>query len=247
MRRNQVELYSPAIGTAGTVIGYGHYGRPVLVFASEQGRAWDFENNGMVDAVADLVESGRVKLYTVDSYDGGSWAARDVPLEERARRHGRYESWIFDQVVPHIAADSGGAAEVATAGVSLGAFHALNFALKRADAFPLALCFSGNYDPSAWHGWGERGEATYFNNPADYIGNLHGDHLDWLRSRLSILLVCGQGQWEDTTGALESTKRVAGLLADRGIRHELDLWGHDVPHDWPSWRAQWAHHLPRFC
>ncbi|MDP9209563.1 MAG: esterase, partial [Actinomycetota bacterium] len=25
-----------------------------------------------------------------------------------------------------------------------------------------------------------------------------------------------------------------------------DLWGHDVPHDWPSWRAQLAHHLPRF-
>src|SRR3954465_6714010 len=127
MRRNQVELYSPAIGTAGTVIGYGHFGRPVLVFASEQGRAWDFENNGMVDAVADLVEAGRVKLYTVDSYDGGSWAARDLPLEERAPRHGQYESWIIDQVVPHIAADSGGAAEIATAGVSLGAFHALNF------------------------------------------------------------------------------------------------------------------------
>lgn len=27
----------------------------------------------------------------------------------------------------------------------------------------------------------------------------------------------------------------------------LDLWGHDVPHDWPSWRAQLAHHMPRFC
>ena len=71
-----------------------------------------------------------------------------------------------------------------------------------------------------------------------------GDHLDWLRSRLSLLLVCGQGQWEDTTGSLECTKRLAGLLGEKGIRHELDLWGHDVPHDWPSWRAQLAHHLP---
>ena len=62
-----------------------------------------------------------------------------------------------------------------------------------------------------------------------------------------VLLVCGQGQWEDTTGALESSKRLAGLLSQKGIRHELDLWGHDVPHDWPSWRAQLAHHLPRFC
>jgi esterase/lipase superfamily enzyme len=40
---------------------------------------------------------------------------------------------------------------------------------------------------------------------------------------------------------------MAQLLADRGLRHELDLWGPDVPHDWPSWRAQFAHHLPRFC
>ena len=37
------------------------------------------------------------------------------------------------------------------------------------------------------------------------------------------------------------------LLAARAIRHELHLWGYDVPHDWPSWRAQLAHHLPRFC
>ncbi len=40
---------------------------------------------------------------------------------------------------------------------------------------------------------------------------------------------------------------MAHLLGEKGIRCELDLWGHDVPHDWPSWRAQVAHHLPRFC
>ncbi len=134
-----------------------------------------------------------------------------------------------------------------TLGCSMGAFHAANFALKRADLFPLALCFSGNYDPAAWHSWGERGAAAYFNNPLDYVGHLHGDHLDWLRSQVSLLLVCGQGQWEDTTGSLDSTRRFAALLASKGIRHEVDLWGHDVPHDWPSWRAQVAHHLPRFC
>jgi esterase/lipase superfamily enzyme len=71
------------------------------------------------------------------------------------------------------------------------------------------MCLSGNYDPSSWHAWGERGTAAYFNNPVDYVGHLNGAHLD--------------------------------------IRHELDLWGPDVPHDWPSWRAQVARHLPRFC
>jgi esterase/lipase superfamily enzyme len=247
MRRDTAELYSPAIGAAGTVIAYGHWGRPVLVFPSEQGQATDFENNGMVGAVSGLLDAGRVKLYCVDSFDATSWSNREIPVEERARRHGAYESWILDQVVPWVHGDCGGLTEIATTGCSLGAFHAANFALKRADVFPLALCFSGSYDPSASSGWGERGEAAYFNNPLDYVGHLHGEHLGWLRGQVSLLLVCGQGQWEDTTGSLESTKRFAGLLAEKGIRHELDLWGHDVPHDWPSWRAQFAHHLPRFC
>jgi esterase/lipase superfamily enzyme len=241
------ELWSDSVGAAGTVIRYGRFGRPVLVFPAEDGRASDFEACGMVDAVDDLIGSGRVKLYCVDSFDAASWSDRAIPLEERARQHGRYESWVVHQVLPWIYGDCGGPLEVATLGCSLGAFHAANFALKRADLFPLAMCFSGNFDPSTWHAWGERGTEAYFNNPADYVANLHGDHLDWLRSRLSLLLVCGQGQWEDTTGSLESTRKFAALLADKGIRHELDLWGYDVPHDWPSWRAQLAHHLPRFC
>jgi esterase/lipase superfamily enzyme len=231
----------------GSVVVHGHYGRPVLAFPAEAGDAWEFERHGMVAAVGDLLAAGRLKLYTVDSFDASSWSDRSLPTEERARRHGGYEAWVLDHVVPFIHADLGGPQEIATVGVSLGAFHAVNFACKRADLFPLAIGLSGNYDPSSWHGWGERGDAAYFNNPMDYLANAGGEHLDWLRGRLSVLLVCGQGQWEDTTGALESTRRLAGLLAEKGVRYELDVWGYDVPHDWPSWRAQLAHHLPRFC
>ena len=219
----------------------------MLVFPAERGRASDFAERGMVAAIAPLIEAGRVKLYCIDANDGASWSASDLPMEERARRHGAYESWVLDQVVPYIVDDCGGTAEIATTGTSMGAFHALNFAFRRADVFPLAICLSGNYDPNSWNGWGERGDALYFNNPTDYVANLHGDHLAWLRSRLTVVLVCGQGQWEDTTGALASTARMARLLADQGIRHELDLWGFDTPHDWPAWRAQLAYHLPRWC
>jgi esterase/lipase superfamily enzyme len=242
MDRRVVSLHPTGVG----VIAYGHYGRPLLAFPSEQGHSHDYERMGMVDAIAGLIDAGRVKLYCVDSVDGQTWHDETLPLEERARRHGAYEEWITGTVAPWIADDCGGRPEIAVTGPSFGAFHAANFALKRADLFPLAICHSGIYDVSAV-GWGERGDAVYFNNPADYVSHLQGDHLEWLRSRLSIVLVCGQGQWEDTTGALDSTKRFAALLGEKGLRHELDLWGHDVPHDWPSWRAQLAHHLPRFC
>jgi esterase/lipase superfamily enzyme len=227
---------------------YGHWGRPVLVFPSEQGRAWDFENNGMVGAVADLIDGGRVKLYCVDSGDAQTWSDQSIPTEERARRHDGYEQWILNQVVPWIVADCGGTGDIATTGCSLGAYHAANIALRHADVFPLALCFSGNYDPTSWSGWGELGDSTYFHNPMAYVDNLHGDHLDWLRGRLNLLLVVGQGAWEEhPTGSLSATRAFAARLAAKGIRHELDVWGYDVPHDWPSWRAQLSHHLPRFC
>ena len=228
------------------VLVLGHHGRPVLVFPSQEGRRYDWEERGMVDAVSGLIEAGRVKLYCVDSWDSATWHDEWLPLEERARRHGSYESWLLEHVVPLIHRDCGGFQEIVTTGVSFGAYHAANLALRRADLFPLALCLSGVYDVSVV-GWGERGDEVYFNNPADYVAGLGGDHLDWLRSQVNLLLVVGQGAWEDSTGSLEQTRRFAALLDEKGIRHELDVWGHDVPHDWPAWRAQISHHLPRFA
>lgn len=246
MRREHISLHSPAIGAPGELIAYGHWGRPLLVFPSEQGARDDYENNGMIGVLSSLIEEGRLKVYCVDSFDKGSWNDKSVPLEERARRHGAYEDWIVSQVAPWIHEDCGGPVDIMTTGCSFGAYHAANFTLKRGDLFPLAIGQSGVYDVSRL-GWGERGDAVYFSNPMDYVTHLSGDHLDWLRGRVSLLLVCGQGQWEDTTGALESTKAFGGLLASKGIHHEVDLWGHDVPHEWPSWRRQIAHHMPKFC
>ena len=100
MNRQVTELWSDAIGAAGTVIRYGHWGRAVLAFPSEQGKAWDFESNGMIGAVSNLIDEGRLKVYCVDSYDAASWSNRGIPVEERARQHVRYESWILGDVVP---------------------------------------------------------------------------------------------------------------------------------------------------
>lgn len=246
MRRDHISLHSHAIGAPGELIAYGDWGRPLLVFPSEQGRCYDYENNGMIGVLSPLIENGRLKVYCVDSFDEASWNDKSVPLEERARRHGAYEDWIAGEVAPWIHQDCGGPVDIMTTGCSFGAYHAANFTLKRGDLFPLAIGQSGVYDVSGL-GWGERGDAVYFNNPMDYVSHLSGDHLDWLRNRVSLLLVCGQGQWEDTTGALEGTKTFGGLLSSKGIRCEVDLWGHDVPHDWPSWRKQIAHHMPRLC
>ncbi len=243
-----LEISAAASDFRGQVVVHGHFGRPVLVFPSEAGSAWDFENNGMVDAVRWMVDAGRVKLYCVDSADASTWSDRSVPLEERARRHDLYERWLVEDVAPFVREDCAGRSDILTLGCSLGAFHAANLALRHADQFPQALCLSGTYDPSEWDAWGDRGDAAYFHNPMEYVANLGGEHLDWLRGAVHLVLVVGQGSWEvHPTRALPSTQRFSAVLSEKGISHELDLWGHDVPHDWSSWQRQLAHHLPRLC
>ena len=106
----------------------------------------------------------------------------------------------------------------------------------RVGAFPCPLALSVLRDGST---------KVSVSSPTAYVPGLHGDHLEWLRHHVRLTLVCGQGMWEDTTGALNSTRTLAGLLAGKGIPHELDVWGYDVAHDWPWWRRQLPHHLHR--
>ena len=49
----------------GTVIAYGHYGRPLIAFPSENGEVSDWEDRGMVHVLGPLLEQGRLKLYCV--------------------------------------------------------------------------------------------------------------------------------------------------------------------------------------
>lgn len=247
METSSVRLPVPGHDETLEVVRHGSWGRPVLLFPSEAGTAHDAERHGMLDAVRWLVDAGRVSLFCVDSLDAWSWSANDVPTEERARRAGTYSAWLSQAVLPWVLDQTGGDQQVITAGVSLGAYHAVHLTLQRADVAPLAIGMSGNYDPTTWNGWGEVGEATYFANPTAYVANMEGDHLDWVRSRVSLLLVVGQGPFEESpTRSLQATRAFADLLSRRGIRHELDVWGHDSAHDWPWWHRQLAHHLPRF-
>lgn len=230
-----------------SILRYGHWGRPVLVFPSEAGHAEDFASNGMLDGIAGLVNDGRTTIFCVDSLDGWTWSADEHPIEERARRHTLYQAWLEQLAVPWIFEQLGGDAELITVGVSLGAYHAVQLAFQRPDIAPLAIGLSGNYDVTTFRTWGQPGDTTYFANPAAYVRNLHGDHLAWLRQRLSIVLVCGQGPFEEhPTRSISETRAFAEVVREKGIRCELDLWGYDSAHDWPWWRLQLAHHLPRF-
>ena len=76
-------------------------------------------------------------------------------------------------------------------------------ALTRADLSRTRSARPATTTRRDWHAWGDRGEAAYFTNPTDYIPQLHGDHLEWLRERSYVVLIVGEGPWEaHPTGSL---------------------------------------------
>ena len=269
MQGERVELSVPGSHRRLGMVRHGHYGRPVLVFPTQGGRAEDFADHGMVSAVQWLVDDGRVTLFCLDAtdatdapdapalldaveprdaLDAESRADRGLSAEDVAESHATYQGWVEDAVVPAMFEVLGGHQDIIALGASTGANDAMHFAFRRADLAPLAIGLSGTYDVGSWRTCGAPGNGTDPTSPADLVASLDEGRLDWLRQRLSVLLVCGQGDKEaHPAGALPSTRRFAELLSGKGIAHQLDLWDNDAGHDWPWWGQQLAHHLPRFC
>lgn len=243
MQRRYESFYSPAVGRDMKLLAFGHYGPPMIAFPSGGGQFHDFEDNGMVGAVAHLLEAGKLKLYCPESLDHESWLRRDIDPHWRAVRHGAYQDYLVKDLLPAIRQDCHDhEVEIGLVGCSIGAYHAANFGLKFPHLFHYALCMSGRYDLEGITDQSGSQE-VYFNNPLAYLPHLHGDALEHVRHNTHLALVCGQGAWEEK--CLRDTHRLADLLRDKGVSHERDIWGHDVEHHWHWWQKQFAHHLTK--
>jgi esterase/lipase superfamily enzyme len=103
---------------------------------------------------------------------------------------------------------------------------------RRPDLFDGVIAMSGFYDlgPDYLHGYGD--DNTYFNNPASYLPGMEGHFLHLLQTACKIHILTGQGDYE----APDASRSLSWTLHTKGIPHFLDMWGHDVSHDWPWWR-----------
>ena len=62
-----------------------------------------------------------------------------------------------------------------------------------------------------------------------------------LRQADAIVILTGQGNYE----APERSRQLSEILKSKGIPHHLDVWGHDVDHDWPWWRIMLPYWLDK--
>ena len=57
-----------------------------------------------------------------------------------------------------------------------------------------------------------------------------------------IIIASGQGDYEDP-GA---SKRLSDILHSKSVNHWLDLWGHDIKHEWSTWLQMLPYYLGKF-
>lgn len=225
---------------------YGHSGKPVLVFPSQDGRFFDFENNGMVDCVKEFIDAGRIQLFCCDSNDQNSWSSTSWDNRARIESHEAYTRYITEELCPRIfdintrANDGYRFDGILTTGCSMGATHALNFLLRFPDIFSGCIALSGAYDARLFFP-DYMDELVYQNSPVDYINGMANDHPYVSKYRNRDIIICvGRGAWEHPMQ--EDATRMKELFTYKNIPAWVDFWGTDVAHDWPWWKKQ----LPYF-
>lgn len=81
---------------------YGHAGVPVLALPARGGRFYDWENNGMPDAIAQLLNEGKVQLFCADAMDGEGLLNGDLPQRRRAELQEKYFVYLTAELAPRI-------------------------------------------------------------------------------------------------------------------------------------------------
>lgn len=228
--------YSGHLGREMYFNRYGHAGIPVVVFPTTGGSKDEYAAYHMIDTLRPFIDRGLVHIYTVGSIDGESWNAIGKSAHDKARAHNQFDKYIVHEFIPLVRHESQWGGKMMTTGCSMGAFHAMNFALRHPDIFGTVIAQSGVYDTRFFTGDFFGDIAVYENSVIDYLWNMSDPwFLDHYRQNHYIVSV-GQGSWEGPH--LEDTRRLEDAFNAKGIQGWFDYWGKDVPHDWTAWRDQ---------
>lgn len=239
MNREIHHWHSPSLHKNMEVAVYGHYGVALLLLPTAAADYLEYERFHLIDAISGPINAGKVKVFSVNSINAESWLNPNMHPRHKAIRHQQFNEYIFNEVVPFIRNSTSQDTPIITCGASLGALHSANLFFRRPDLLNGVIGMSGDYDLSTYTK-GYHDQDVYFNSPVQYLPNLNDEHLlSQIRRSNHIHLVTGSGDWENP----EATRRFSRILNAKGIGHELDVWGPDMPHDWPTWRKMLPYYL----
>ena len=239
MKRELSGWFSPALQKEMPIASYGDYGFALLLVPTAAADYLEYERFQLMDILAPYINSGKVRVFSVNSINNESWLNNEIEGAHKAIRHNQFNEYIYNEVDPFIKNATSWETPIITCGASFGALHSMNLFLKRPDLINGVIAMSGVYDLSEYTK-GYFDEQVYFNSPFHYMPNLT-DHsiLENIRKSPNIHILTGSGDYEDPN----ASGAFASMLYNKGINYELDTWGVDWKHDWPTWRAMLPHYL----
>ena len=212
---------------------YGYAGRAVLVFPSQNQRFYEWEDNGMIDVLAPMIENGALRLICCDSIDEETWSLTEGNQHQRIALHERWFSYVVDELIP---SERRGEETFIATGCSMGGYHSGLFFFRRPELFDTLFSMSGLFHADFFFPEFED-KLIYANSPLDFINDWRGNAALVERFRgKKIICCCGQGEYEGVTCA--STHRLQQSLERIGISGHFDYWGYDVSHNFFWWRKQ---------
>ncbi len=207
---------------------FGHGGARVVVYPTSKGRFFEWEDRGMIGALAEHLERGWLQLYCVDSVDAESWYDRWKHPVQMAERQEQYERYVLDEVLP-LSWSRNPTPYLITTGASFGAYHAASLAFRHPHVVNRLLGLSGLYDIREQTGAYYDGRIQA-HNPSDFLRHEHDAwRLEALR-RQDIILVTGRDD-----SFRQNNEWLSQVLWERGVGNALRLWD-GWAHDWPWWR-----------
>lgn len=233
MKREITSWYSPSLDKEMPVVTYGDFGFALLLVPTAAADYLEYERFQLIDTLQPYIDAGKVKVFSINSINNESWLNNEMAGEHKAIRHNQFNNYVFNEVIPFIKNNTSAQTPIITCGASFGALHSMNLFLKRPDLINGVIAMSGVYDLKEYSK-GYNDEQVYFNSPMDYVPNLEDAwFLDRIRESKHIHILTGSGDYEDPN----ASRAFAGVLHHKGIGCDLDIWGHDMKHDWPTWRA----------
>ena len=239
MDRQLTSWFSPSLNREMPVAVYGYYGFALLLVPTAAADYLEYERFQLIDSLASFIDSGKIKVFSINSINNESWLNDNMLGEHKGIRHNQFNRYVFDEVIPFIRNNTSWETPIIISGASFGALHSMNLFLKRPDLINGVIAMSGVYDLHEYTK-GFNDDQVYFNSPMNYMPNLT-DHwyLENIRRSNHIHILSGSGEYE----APDAARAFAGVLYNKGINYELDIWGNDMRHDWHTWRAMLPYYI----
>jgi len=228
MTRDYVTWRSHQLQRDMELVVFGDAGAPVIVFPTSMGAFFEYEDRGMVDALADKIHARALQLFCVSTVDQESFYADGLHPRQRIERYLAWERYLLEDVVPFVR-NRNGSAGIGLTGCSFGAYHAFVMALRHPDIFTSVVTMGGAFDLKRFLD-GYHDTDAYLLSPPDFLPQLNDP---WFLDR------CRSNKWVLVTGEADicrrQTEEAAAMLAAKQIPHSLHVWGHGSHHDWPEW------------